>query len=108
MLKTRKDPARSRFISKSFNSELENDLNSTAAAPSLRAFLIQPFTGKKHQLRVMLKSLQSPALGDPLYATKDDYEKAASDRCYLHACGMRIAMPNSMEINENYLQVICI
>lgn len=66
---------------------------STATAPSLRAFLLRPLTGKKHQLRVMLKSLRAPAMGDPLYATKDNFEMSASDRCYLHACGMRIAMP---------------
>lgn len=66
---------------------------STAAAPSLRAFLIRPLTGKKHQIRVMMRSLGAPVLGDPLYATKENFEKASSDRCYLHACAMRIAMP---------------
>jgi len=50
-------------------------------------------------LRVMLRSLGAPALGDPLYTTKESFEKSASDRCYLHACAMRIAMP-SVENDE--------
>lgn len=45
----------------------------------LRAFILKPVTGKTHQLRVALKSLGSPILGDSRY--KGD----PSDRMYLHA-----------------------
>jgi len=45
----------------------------------LKLFILKPKTGKTHQLRVVMKSLGAPILGDALYAgTK-------SDRVYLHA-----------------------
>ncbi len=47
--------------------------------PKLRHFILQPKTGKTHQLRVAMKSLGSPILGDRLYGGKP------SDRVYLHA-----------------------
>lgn len=40
---------------------------------------MQPKTGKTHQLRVAMKSLGSPILGDNLYSGNQ------SDRVYLHA-----------------------
>lgn len=48
-------------------------------AQPLRGFLLQPLTGKTHQLRVALKSQASPILGDARYGGH------ASDRVYLHA-----------------------
>lgn len=47
--------------------------------PNLRHFILSPKTGKTHQLRVAMKSLGSPILGDKLYSGK------AADRVYLHA-----------------------
>lgn len=47
-----------------------------------RGFIIKPTTGKTHQIRVALKSLGSPILGDKRYAGE------ASDRVYLHAYGL--------------------
>ena len=47
--------------------------------PPLRHFILQPKTGKTHQLRVAMKSLGSPILGDNLYSGNQ------SDRVYLHA-----------------------
>lgn len=47
--------------------------------PPLRHFILQPKTGKTHQLRVAMKSLGSPILGDSLYSGSE------SDRVYLHA-----------------------
>lgn len=44
-----------------------------------RGFILSPKTGKTHQLRVALKSLGSPILGDTLYGGTE------SDRLYLHA-----------------------
>lgn len=49
----------------------------------LRACVLKPLTGKTHQLRVMLKSLSSPILGDTLYGG------VAADRTYLHAYALR-------------------
>ena len=52
---------------------------SLSIKPGLRAFLLRPATGKTHQLRVALKSLGAPILGDELYAGSE------ADRTYLHA-----------------------
>ncbi|GAB3106731.1 TIGR01621 family pseudouridine synthase [Aestuariicella hydrocarbonica] len=52
---------------------------SSAMGAGLRAFLLKPHTGKTHQLRVALRSLGAPVLGDTRYGGSD------SDRGYLHA-----------------------
>lgn len=44
-----------------------------------RLYLVQPKSGKTHQIRVALKSLGCPILGDKRY------KGAEADRCYLHA-----------------------
>lgn len=54
---------------------------SVSCEPNLRLFFLKPQTGKTHQLRVAMKSLGSPILGDPLYG-KNTPEM---DRTYLHA-----------------------
>lgn len=65
---TQTQPAITRFYSVSCESKL-------------RLFVLKPQTGKTHQLRVAMKSLGSPILGDPLYGDKTE----RVDRCYLHA-----------------------
>jgi len=47
--------------------------------PGLRLFVLKPKTGKTHQLRVALKSVGAPILGD------ERYGGGVSDRGYLHA-----------------------
>ncbi|WP_424410325.1 TIGR01621 family pseudouridine synthase [Pasteurella sp. PK-2025] len=49
--------------------------------PNLRLFILKPQTGKTHQLRVAMKSLGSPILGDALYGGNSP----ETDRTYLHA-----------------------
>jgi len=44
-----------------------------------RLFFLSPLTGKTHQLRVAMKSLGAPILGDALYGG------SPADRVYLHA-----------------------
>lgn len=51
-----------------------------------RAFLLRPYTGKTHQLRVALKSVGAPILGDSLYGGD------AADRVYLHACALSFSL----------------
>ncbi|QIW15310.1 RNA pseudouridine synthase [Pasteurellaceae bacterium RH1A] len=63
---SQENPAITRFCSQSL-------------APNLRLFELKPQTGKTHQLRVAMKSLGSPILGDNLYGGKK------ADRVYLHA-----------------------
>ena len=45
----------------------------------LRTFILKPRTGKTHQLRVVMKSLGAPILGDTRYGNQQE------DRMYLHA-----------------------
>lgn len=56
---------------------------SFSISPGLRLFLVKPITGKTHQIRVALKSIGSPILGDDLYKGE------SSDRTYLHAYCIR-------------------
>ncbi|UKH08549.1 TIGR01621 family pseudouridine synthase [Actinobacillus pleuropneumoniae] len=63
---SKQNPAMTQFVSHSLE-------------PNLRHFILQPKTGKTHQLRVAMKSLGSPILGDQRYAG------TAADRVYLHA-----------------------
>lgn len=52
---------------------------SLSHSPGKRWYLLKPTTGKTHQLRVALKSLGCPILGDEAYGG------ASSERVYLHA-----------------------
>ncbi len=54
----------------------------------LRLFVLKPRTGKTHQIRVALKSIGAPVLGDPLYYGKSS-RSSDIDRGYLHSYGMR-------------------
>ncbi len=66
LLHTRSNPAITRFTSHSL-------------APNLRLFVLNPKTGRTHQLRVMMKALGSPILGDVRYGG------TVTNRGYLHA-----------------------
>ena len=55
----------------------------------LRLYLLKPATGRTHQLRVVMKSLGAPILGDRRYYGHGVEADAAPDRCYLHAYGLR-------------------
>lgn len=63
---------------------------SRALAPGLRLFVLRPGTGKTHQLRVAMKSLGAPVLGD------DRYGGSAADRGYLHAYALRFEWAGTM------------
>ena len=52
---------------------------------------LEPITGRSHQLRVHLKALGHPILGDALYAPADVQAKAV--RLQLHACELRFVHP---------------
>ena len=51
----------------------------SASFQGYRLFIVRPLTGKTHQIRVALKSLGSPILGDFRYGGEE------ADRGYLHA-----------------------
>lgn len=62
----------------------------------LRAVLIKPYTGKTHQIRVVMKSLGAPIVGDKRYGGSD------SDRMYLHADSLSFdAFESSFKIQSS-------
>ncbi|MFD2819419.1 TIGR01621 family pseudouridine synthase [Paraglaciecola chathamensis] len=68
---------------------------SKSVSAGIRLYLLKPLTGKTHQLRVMLKSLSSPILGDELYKGQ------AQDRTYLHAYCLRFTYQGQL------VQLVC-
>ena len=70
LLRTMNNPAVTQFFS-------------CSAGNNLRLFIIRPRTGKTHQVRVALKSIGSPVLGDPVYHGGAGMEEI--DRTYLHS-----------------------
>lgn len=95
LLQTMHNPAVSYFMSKGFN-----DL-------AFRAFLIKPFTGKTHQIRVALKSVSAPIAGDSLY------QAAAESRVYLHAYAIKFTLYNQHysyvcqpDVGERFQQLV--
>ena len=54
--------------------------------------LLQPHTGRSHQLRVHLAALGHPILGDPLYGPEGD---GPWPGLQLHAAGLRLRHPHS-------------
>lgn len=70
----RDNPADTRFYSYSI-------------APGRRLYLLRPYTGKTHQLRVSMKALGTPILGDSRY--NPQVRQEAQERCYLHAWCLR-------------------
>lgn len=69
LLKTQINPAVTQFFSYTIS-------------PGVRAAIVKPLTGKTHQIRVAMKSLGSPIIGDSHYGGQE------SDRTYLHAFGL--------------------
>lgn len=69
LLHSQQQPAVTQFFSKGLGGQ--------------RLFLVKPLTGKTHQIRVALKSVGAPILGD------DSYSGEAADRLYLHAFALR-------------------
>ena len=79
LLRTSERPAVTHFVSSGV---------AGAGGVPLRAFVLRPRTGRTHQLRVALKAMGAPVLGDALYA--DSAEAALEERMYLHAAALRV------------------
>lgn len=86
LLRSQNNPAITRF--KSFGT-----------TAGVRVFAIKPQTGKTHQIRVALKSLGAPILGDKLYGGDID---PPADRTYLHAIALRFSLKNK---NYSYCEI---
>jgi tRNA pseudouridine32 synthase/23S rRNA pseudouridine746 synthase len=83
LLRSQENPAITQFIS-------------TSISDGLRLFLVNPHSGKTHQIRVALKSVGSPIVGDSLYSSD-----LPADRGYLHAYALQFTL------NEQIHQFIC-
>jgi tRNA pseudouridine32 synthase/23S rRNA pseudouridine746 synthase len=87
LVKEYKNPAITQFFSFPYESAYkpqDDEYNSPSRLReklngSLRLCMLKPHTGKTHQLRVALKSLGSPIVGDKRY------KGCGADRMYLHA-----------------------
>ena len=65
------------------------------AWPGYALVLLAPRTGRTHQIRVHLKGLGAPVLGDPLYGRQDKRFPGAA--LMLHARSLSIRLPGEME-----------
>ena len=63
-------------------------------------FVVRPLTGRTHQIRVALKSVGAPILGDERYANSTD--ASGYDRAYLHSATMSFKLPGDEKVD-----VIC-
>ncbi|MET0382576.1 MAG: RluA family pseudouridine synthase [Burkholderiaceae bacterium] len=61
------------------------------AAGGWTRVVLEPVTGRTHQLRVHLAACATPIAGDPFYGLAGD----AAPRMMLHACGLGFAHPSS-------------
>ncbi|WP_372809379.1 pseudouridine synthase [Litorivivens sp.] len=57
-----------------------------------RLFLLKPLTGRTHQLRVVMRSLGAPILGDTRYGSS----QSQADRCYLHAYSLAFSVGSEL------------
>lgn len=62
--------------------------HSVSLQPNTRLYLLKPYTGKTHQLRVALKSIGSAIVGDNIYSG------TPADRLLLHAYKLRFEFAN--------------
>lgn len=62
---------------------------SYSAKPGIRGFIVKPYTGKTHQIRVALKSVGAAILGDTLYGGKP------ANRLHLHAWSLTLPLPHN-------------
>jgi tRNA pseudouridine32 synthase/23S rRNA pseudouridine746 synthase len=65
--------------------------STTSAAPPCTRLELEPLTGRSHQLRVHLKALGHPILGDRLYA--DSVQAECTTRLMLHAWQLELIHP---------------
>ncbi len=78
-------------LSSSMTNPAITQFTSASIRAGLRAFFLYPHTGKTHQLRVAMKSLGSPILGDTLYYPKNvpaPLLQTPVERTYLHAAAL--------------------
>ena len=62
--------------------------------------LLELETGRTHQIRLHLKAIGHPVMGDPLYGSGNVFKRAPLQRQFLHACQLRFTHPFTGETIE--------
>ncbi len=62
--------------------------------------LIELETGRTHQIRLHLKAIGHPVVGDPVYGSGSVFKRAPLQRQFLHACQLRFTHPFTGEMIE--------
>lgn len=60
--------------------------------------VLQPLTGRTHQLRLHMQLLGAPLVGDPKYLTDRPKPGGLADKLHLHARSITIERPNGQEL----------
>lgn len=110
LARTAADPAVTRFASFSLKGPATSGLSpgtgslgadaGAASGPletvrdGLRLYVLKPETGRTHQLRVAMKCLGAPILGDELYDAADAARQ--EERTYLHAAAVRLRLGSEL------------
>ena len=55
---------------------------------------VSPETGRTHQIRVHLKHIGHPVVGDPLYGRKDTNQRLGAENLFLHASRLEFVAPD--------------
>ncbi len=58
-------------------------------------------TGRTHQIRVVMQSLDHPIVGDSIYNKKNAKANIDLSRLFLHASKLKFALPNKKEVEYN-------
>jgi tRNA pseudouridine32 synthase/23S rRNA pseudouridine746 synthase len=75
--------------------QLDGESPTHSSIPHTTRLALEPLTGRSHQLRVHLRAIGHPIVGDPLYASIE--QQAMAPRLLLHAQTLEIAHPVSAE-----------
>ncbi len=86
------NPAITQFFSFALKAEgnVQGPIAEASMRPALRLCMVKPISGKTHQIRVALKSLGSPIIGDKRY------KGTPSDRLYLHSHVLQFTHNNEL------------
>jgi len=87
-------------LTKTKENPSHTEFTSTHLIPKRRAWQLKPITGKTHQLRVVLKSLGSPILGDKRYSND------SAQRMYLHCFHLSFEFKNK-HYRFDYIPLDC-
>lgn len=78
---------------RSFSSTKDIGFNSSIKNKAISLLELKPVTGRTHQLRVHLKYLGHPILGDPVYGDFQREDGNPASRLYLHAGALELTIP---------------